>query len=177
MANANGLGMPGYCFGTELSTAVYKTTATSITIASGIATVVCTAHGRAVGDLVTFSGITGTGVTGLNSGVWQVIAVTDANTYTFATAYAGSVGGTIIQEPLIFPAPGTYAIVAGANAVVEYNSDNAYTTPAVMAAATTTPNWRTLCAASASDSFKTDGVSVRIRCNGTSATTYYSQYK
>lgn len=165
------LGVPGIYYATEVADAVYKTSVTSITISGGVATVTATAHGLSVGSWTSFSGVTGTGVTGLNGDCWQVLTVPTANTYTFATSLSGTPGGTIIQEPLTILAAGTWVYVLGANGLMEYNPDNKFGQSGNGSAGT----WRTLTAASATGVVTTDGFAVRFRHNGTTATSYLSQ--
>lgn len=169
------LGVPNDYFATEIANANVQASVTSITIAAGIATVTQTAHGYAVGQLVTFSGVTGAGVTGLNGAHWQVATVPSANTYTFATTLTGTVGGTVVAQPVYVFGSGDWTVLLGANGVVEYNPDN--TADALSGVGVTGATWRQLIAASGSGVFHTDGNAYRFRASGTTATSYLSQVK
>lgn len=188
---------PGNWFATpEVSNALFKLSGASIAIANGIATVTLTNHLLATGDLTTFSGVTGAGVTGLNAATWGPVTVTGANTYTFPTSLAGTPGGTIVQEKLYFPVAGQWFCVLAANGQLEYNPDNtlgaawnqllANFTATANATNMNTPGgpgtaagpdttWRILIPASGAGDFNTDGFSVRFRENGTTATSVFSQ--
>jgi len=165
------IGVAGYSFQTEISYATFKASVTSITLTGALATVVATAHGRAVGDIVTFSGVTG--VTALNITHWQVASVTDANTYTFVSTLTGTAAGTIIQEPIVLPGIGQWICITAANCVVEYNPDN---TGVVSLTGGTSSTWRALVAASSGGGFQSDGSGIRIRFNGTTATSTFSRW-
>ena len=170
----NKMNLPNDYYATEVVLAIAQASVTSITIASGVATVTQTAHGYATGQLLTFSGITGTGVTGLNGAHWQII-VTGANTYTFLTSLTGTVGGTILAQPIYLPTSGNWNIVAAANVIVEYNPDNTADAPLAQSLGVTGATWRTLIATSTSGNFETDGWGIRVRAISTTASTYLSQ--
>ena len=166
------IGTPGYFFGTEATHAEAQASVTSITIAGGIATVSQTSHGYSTGQLLTYSGITGTGVTGLNGAHWT-ITVTGANSYTFPTTLTGTVGGIILAQPVTVLPYGDYFAALAANVVIEYNPDNTadYNSGIGITGAT----WRTLIPASGSGMFSTDGNAVRVRAVSTTANSYISQ--
>lgn len=167
------LGVPNDFFQTEITNATATGSVTSITIAAGVATVVQTAHGYAVGQLLTFSGITGTGVTGLNGAHWVITKVVDANTYTFSTTLTGTVGGTIIAQPVYVFGAGQWFVTVAANGIVEYNPDNI--ADVLQGVAITGATWRTLVATGSSGWFTTDGSAVRFRAISTTANSYLSQ--
>lgn len=165
--------IPGQFWKAEVNDTKVKSSVTSITIAGGTATVVATAHGLAVGDYFTVSGATGTGVTGLNGTMYQVTGVTDANTFTFATALTGTVGGTVILEPCTLLSSGTYHINTGANATVEFNPDSTgYLNDS------TASTWRLRQTVSVNGGYhQTDGLSLRVRhpSAGSAGSTFISR--
>lgn len=171
---AQKLGVPNSYFNTEIANAQAAASVTGIAIVGNVATATQTAHGYAVGQLVTFSGVTGTGVTGLNGAHWSITSVT-ANTYTFNTTLAGTVGGTIVAQPVTVFGSGDWTALLGANGVVEYNPDN--TADALSGVGIVGATWRQLIAASGSGVFHTDGNAYRFRASGTAATSYFSQVK
>jgi hypothetical protein len=161
------IGVPGTTFQTEISSAVFKTSVTSITLSGTAATVTATAHGVSVGDIVTFSGVTG--VTSLNTTNWQVASVTSSSVYTIATTLTGTPAGTIIQEPVTLLGAGQWIVTLGANCLIEYNPDNLGVVGGIGA------TWRTLVAASGYGGLETDGSGIRVRFSGTTATSYFSR--
>ena len=162
------IGIPGMMFNAEASTARFLLSGAAITLDGTLATVTLASHlFTTAGQQVTFSGCTG--VTGLNDQTWTINAVTSTSVYTFPCALTGTVTGTIVQEPVVTLPIGTNFIVTGANAIVQYNPDNKFN--AVNASGET---WRTVVAASSAGMVVSDGNAVRLRCNGTTATTYYS---
>lgn len=164
------LGVPNDFFQTEITnTQAGGVSVTSITIASGVATVTQTAHGYSTGQIVTFSGVTG--VTGLNGAHWQITS-TGANTYTFPTSLTGTPAGTILAQPLYLFGAGQWFVALGANGLVEYNPDN--TADAAQGVGITGATWRTLVPASSSGWFTTDGYAVRWRATTTTANSYFS---
>jgi hypothetical protein len=164
---------PGESFLTETSMARFKLSGAAIAISGGVATVTLASHLMTTGDYVTFSGITG--VTAMNNATWGPVTVTASNTYTFPTALTGSPAGTIVQEPLIFMPGGDYLALLGANGQLEYNPDNTGY-PGGGYLVTAAQVWRIFMAASAAGFFSADGQAVRFRCNGTTATSNWSQY-
>ncbi len=165
----------GTCFQTEQSSAQLPVSITSVTITGGVATVTAAAaHGLVAGNTFTFSG--STGVTGLNGTTWTVQSVSSTTVFTFLTSLAGTVAGTIVLDPVLVPSNGIYNVTVGANAVVQYNPDNTGIPQNSSTGNVTGATWRTLVAASSSGSFTTDGYGIRILCNGTTGTTYWSEY-
>ncbi len=65
-------------------------TATSVTIASGVATFNATAHGFLLGERVRITGATPAGLNG-----WQTVTSATANSFTFSTDQTGTVTGTV----------------------------------------------------------------------------------
>lgn len=169
------IGIPGASFNTEIAMTRFKLSGAAIAIANGIATVTLATHLMTTGDYVTFSGVTGTGVTPLNNATWGPVTVTTSGIYTFPTLLTGTPAGTIVQEPLIFPVGDIFAI-NGANGQFEYNPDNAGY-PGGGYLVTAAQVWRTILAASATGAFHSDGLAVRFRCNGTTATSNWSVYQ
>jgi hypothetical protein len=182
--------LPGDNFYAEVTDAIFKLSGAAIAISGGIATVTLASHLQSTGNFVTFSGVTG--VTGLNNAVWGPITVTSSSVYTFPCALTGTPAGTIVQEPLSFPAFGQWVVTLGANAVIEYNPDNLFGanspgsggpvgnnfTGGYRGNVTPTQEvWRAFAAASTVAEFITDGFSFRIRHNGTTANTFLSQVK
>ena len=166
------MGLPNDYFGTVVAYAKVQGSVTSISITGGVATATQTSHGYATGDLVTFSGITGTGVTGLNGAHWQVTS-TGANTYTFITSLTGTVGGTILAQPIYLFTTGEWQILNGVNGIVEYNPDNTVDS-AIISSQGVVGTWRSAVPVSTSAFFHTDGYAYRFRANGTTATSYFS---
>lgn len=134
------------------------------------ATVTLAAHlNTIVGQQVTFSGATG--VTAINNQTWTIGSITSTSVYTFPCSLTGVVTGTIVQEPVFTLPQGFIFVRTLANAIVEYNPDNLYVNPNGSA---TAPTWRTILAATSNAVIPSDGYAVRLRCNGTTATTQYS---
>lgn len=155
---------------TEVSITRFKLSGATITLDGTTATVTLTNHlNTIVGQQVTFSGVTG--VTGLNGQTWTINAITSANSYTFPCTLTGTPAGTIVQEPVFSIPPGVAFFSLGANAVIEYNADNSYN--AVNGNATG-QTWRQIFAASTAGSVPSDGFAVRLRCSGTTATSYFT---
>lgn len=161
-------------FRTEVDNALFKLSGAAIAVDGSEATVTLAAHLLTTGDYVTFSGVTGTGVTGLNSSTWGPVTVNSSSEYTFPCTLTGTAAGTIVQEKLYFPPAGDYNCSLGANGAVEYNANNLWGQDYP-----TSNNggdvWRTLIAASGAGSFTTDGISYRFRENGTTATSHFSR--
>ena len=151
----------------ELSVTIFKLSGASIALnGDGTATVTLASHLRTAGDLVTFSG--STGVSGFNGNTYTVLSVTNSGVYVIACSLTGTLGGTIVQEPVVNLPIGMNFIITGANAVVEYNPDNSYNSTTSQGTGQT---WRQLIAASAAGCVASDGTGVRLRCSGTTATT------
>lgn len=168
-------------------------TVDSVVVASGIATVTINAghlHTK-LGQQVTFSGATGAG-TGLllNNQTWTVSSITSATVYKFPCNLPdiASVAGTIVQEPVFTLPQGFSYCMMYANANVEVCVDNTYNSPtgyAVAGAATVFPDgstptnggWNILLTGNSTPVFglvASDGFAARIRCMGTTATSYFS---
>jgi hypothetical protein len=168
---------PGSSFNTENTKTDTSSTVSTITVSGGIATITTTAaHGRAVADVVTFSGATG--VTGWNSAALTVLAVPSATVFTVATSLAVPTG-TVLVLPCFYPLPGDHFFTMGANAVFEYNPTNDGYPNGTDPTATTTlaTTWRTVLAASTAGEAYCDGFAMRVRCNATAGTTYWSRVK
>ena len=168
------MAVPNDYFSPEVTFALGSATVTSITISGGIATVAHTSHGFSTGQLITWSGVTGAGVTGLNGAHWQ-ITVTGVNSYTFPTTLTGTPGGTEVVQPIYIFAAGYWNTVVAANCIIEYNPDNTADAPLANSLGVTGATWRTLVATSSSGDFNTDGWAVRARCVSTTANSYFSQ--
>jgi len=154
----------------EISITRFLLSGASISLDGTTATVTLASHlNTFVGQQVTFSGVTG--VTALNNQTWTINAITSTSVYTFPCTLTGSPGGTIVQEPVFTLPQGFHIVRLAANAIIEYNPDNLYLNVNGSASA---PTWRTLFAASSNGFVGSDGFSVRMRCNGTTATTTWS---
>ncbi len=173
----------GSFFDTEVTQAVFTLSGAAIAISGGIATVTLASHLLSTGALVTFSGVTGAGVTGLNNATWGPITVTSSSVYTFPTSLTGTAGGTIIQNgPLYFPPAGQYFCTLGANGQLEYDPGNLYGLNVGLAngpgGATNgglDTTWRILIPASGSGDFVSDGFNTRFRPNGTTANSFFTR--
>ena len=161
------IGMWGAMFLPEVSVTRFLLSGASISLDGATATVTLASHLNAVGQQVTFSGVTV--VTGLNNQTWTITSVPTTGTYTFPCALTGSPGGTIVQEPVFTLPAGTHFVTTLANAKVEYNPDNLYN--AINASGET---WRPIIPVSSQGVAISDGFAVRLRCSGTTATTLYS---
>ena len=154
----------------EISITRFLLSGASIALDGVNATVTLASHlNTIIGQQVTFSGVTG--ITALNGQTWTIATIPTSGTYTFPCTLTGSPGGTIVQEPVFTLPQGFHIYRLGANAVIEYNPDNLYVNLAGSASA---PTWRVLNAASSNGFVGSDGFSVRMRCNGTTATTTWS---
>jgi hypothetical protein len=155
----------------EISNALFKLSGASIAVAAGVATVTLASHLLSTGNLTTFSGATG--ATGFNNATWGPITVLTSGTYTFPVpASLVTPGGTIVQEALYFPPAGEWLCLLGANGQLEYNPDNTYGSNPANSGLDLT--WRAFLPASDGGYFRTDGISVRFRQNGTTATSVFS---
>lgn len=157
----------------EVSIARFKLSGAAITLDGTTATVTLASHlNTVVGQQVTFSGATG--VTAINNQTWTISSIPTTGTYTFPCSLTGTVGGTIVQEPVFtMPQGFSYALV-NANANIEYCSDNSYI---ATNGSQTSPTWKIYVTGNATPVpalVASDGFSVRLRCNGTTATTYFS---
>ena len=166
--------LPNDYFSPEVTFALGSATVTSITITGGIATVAHTSHGFSTGQLITWSGVTGAGVTCLNGAHFQ-ITVTGVNSYTFPTTLVGTPGGTEVVQPIYIFSSGYWNVLVAANAIIEYNPDNTADAPLTSSLGVTGATWRTLVATSTSGDFFTDGWAVRARCVSTTANSFFSQ--
>jgi len=160
----------GTTFQTEVSVTAVNVSASAVAISGQTITVTSTSHGFTVGQFVTFSGVTG--ATGLNNQTWQVATAT-SNSFTITIATGSSVsgtpGGTIVVQRVFNLGPATFFVTTGANTIVEYSPTNAI--PDVPS-----QTWRTAIAASSQGMVFIDGVgAIRLRVNGASGTSQYSQ--
>ena len=154
----------------EVSITRFLLSGAAIVLDGTNATVTLAAHlNTIVGQQVTFSGATG--VTAINNQTWTIGSIVSTSVYTFPCTLTGAVGGTIVQEPVFTIPWGLSLIRTGANAIVEYNSDNLSININGSAAA---PTWKTFMAASLVGMIASDGNAVRLRCSGTTATTFMS---
>jgi hypothetical protein len=165
----------------------FKLSGAAIAIASGVATVTLTAHlNTQVGQQVTFSGCTGASI-GLNDQTWTITSITSTSVYTFNCNLAdnASVSGTIVQEPVFTLPQGFTYVSMDANANIEVCIDNTYNSPtgyAVAGVATAMPTtlaggWIILITGNATPVrglVAGDGFAARMRCMGTTATSYFS---
>jgi len=178
----------------RVSIARFKSgTVDSVAVASGIATVTIAAghlHTK-IGQQVTFSGGTGTG-SGLllNNQTWTISAITSATVYAFPCNIPdfAAIAGTIVQEPVFTLPQGFSYCLMYANANVEVNVDNTNGNPngyQVLGIPTAIPigstpsngGWNHQLTGNSSPVFglvASDGFSARIRCMGTTATSYFS---
>jgi len=166
-------------------------TVNSVAVASGIATVTIAAghlHTK-IGQQVTFSGATvaGSGLL-LNDQTWTISAITSATVFAFPCNIPdiAAIAGTIVQEPVFTLPNGWSQCTMNANANVEICVDNTNESPTghsvagVPTAHIITPtglmSWQIqLVGGSAVTGFVfSDGFSTRIRCMGTTASSYYS---
>ena len=167
-------------------------TVDSISVASGIATVTINAghlHTK-IGQQVTFSGGTGAG-SGLLliNQTWTISAITSATVYAFPCNIPdiAAITGTVIQEPVFTLPYGWSQVSMDANANVEMCVDNTNESPtghAVLGVATvqvagTTglSSWQIMYTGNATPVrgfIFSDGFSTRIRCMGTTASSYFS---
>ena len=162
---------PGFMFQTEVAVTRFLLSGAAISLDGTNATVTLASHlNTAVGQQVTFSGATG--VTGLNNQTWTISELTDTGHYKFPCALTGTVTGTIVQEPVVTLPAGNNFVITGANALIDYNPDNKFNAPNASG-----ETWRTIVAASSSGVVPSDGNAVRMRCSGTTATSYYSTLK
>ena len=160
----------------------------SIAVVSGVATVTLTAHlNTKVGQQVTFSGGTGAAGLLLNNQTWTINSITSSSVYTFQCNIpdTASISGTLVQEPVFTLPQGWTQVSMDANANVEMNVDNTNespTGPAVAGVATAqiiTPtgliSWQKLVVGNATPVIGfvwSDGFCTRIRCMGTTASSY-----
>lgn len=154
----------------EITISRFLLSGAAITLDGTNATVTLAAHlNTIVGQQVTFSGATG--VTAINNQTWTIGAITSSSVYTFPCTLTGTVTGTIVQEPVFTLPQGFHVLRLLANAIIEYNPDNLYVNANGSA---TAPTWRTILAASANGTMFSDGFAVRMRCNGTTASSTWS---
>lgn len=176
-------------FQAEISNALFKLSGAAISLDGTTATVTLASHLLTTGDYVTYSGATG--VTAMNNATWGPVTVVSSSSYTFPCTQTGTVTGTIVQEKLYFPPPGTWYCTLAANGALEYNPASTLLTSGLSGNTSlgTDTTWRTLIAASGAGMFKSDSQpqiglssstltflgSVRFRENGTTATSYFSR--
>ena len=166
-------------------------TVDSVAVLSGVATVTINAghlHTK-LGQQVTYSG--GTGASGLllNNQTWTVSTIVSATVYKFPCNIpdTAAVAGTIVQEPVFTLPQGFSQCTMDANANVEMNVDNSNESPTghavlgvptVQVAGTTgLSSWQILITGNATPVRGLvfgDGFSTRIRCMGTTASSYFS---
>jgi hypothetical protein len=167
----------------------FKLSGAAIVITSGRAVVTLASHLNTIlGQQVTYSG--GTGVLGLllNDQTWTIDRITSSSVYEFACNLAdGTATGTIVQEPVFTLPQGWTQVTMDANANVEMCVDNTNESPTghsvagVATAQTITPtglmSWQKLVVGNATPLVNTvfsDGFATRIRCMGTTASSYFS---
>ena len=157
----------------EVTISRFLLSGAAITLDGTTATVTLASHlNTIVGQQVTFSGATG--VTAINNQTWTISSIPSANTYTFPCSLTGTVTGTIVQEPVFTLPQGLGYVRCNANIVVEYNSDDLYIAANGSA---TAPTWKVLYTGNATPVvglYASDGYACRIRCNGTTALSFYS---
>ena len=162
----------------------------SIAVASGVATVTLASHlNTQVGQQVTFSGATGATGLLLNNQTWTISSITSSSVYTFPCNIPdiASITGIIVQEPVFTLPQGFIQVTMDANANVEMNVDNSnesstgHAVAGVPTAQIITPtglvSWQKLVVGNATPVVSTvisDGFSTRIRCMGTTASSYFS---
>ena len=161
----------------------------AITLDGVNATVTLAAHlNTKIGQQVTFSGATGVGGLLLNRQTWTIGSITTSGVYTFPCTATGAVTGTIVQEPVFTLPQGFSYCLMYANANVEVNVDNTNGNPngyQVLGIPTAIPigstpsngGWNHQLTGNSSPVFglvASDGFSARIRCMGTTATSYFS---
>jgi hypothetical protein len=137
----------------------------TVTLASHLNTI--------VGQQVTFSGITGA-LAQLNNQTFTIGSIPTNGTYTFPCSIVGTSGGSPIQEPVFTLPQGFNFVRCDANTVVEYNSDNTYNTASGSA---TAPTWKVLITGNATPVINvvpSDGFSVRLRCSGITASSFFN---
>lgn len=152
----------------EVTISRFALSGAAIALDGTTATVTLAAHlNTIVGQQVTFSGATG--VTALNNQTWTINNITSTGVYTFPCTLTGTVTGTIVQEPVFTLPNGVTFIRVSSNGQVEYNPDNLFNSPT-----SSGETWRILIAAGANGIAPSDGNAVRLRCNGTTASTVFS---
>jgi len=162
---------------TEVSIARFKLSGAAIVVSGGVATVTLASHLNTIlGQQVTFSGCTGAGAV-LNGQTFTITSITSSSVYSFPTSTPDNAGvtGTIVQEPVFTLPAGQGIIRCDANVVVEYNSDNNFNSQSGQAV--TAPTWKVLYTGNATPvvgPWISDGWAVRIRCSGTTATSYFN---
>jgi hypothetical protein len=165
------------------------TVATSIVVTTGIAVVTCANHlNTKIGQQVTFSGGTGAAGLLLNNQTWTISSITSSSVYSFPCNLPdGSITGTIVQEPVFTLPAGFILCTMDANANVEmcvdntYNSPTGYSVAGVATAQVITPaglvSWQILITGNSTPVVGlvvSDGFATRIRCMGTTASSYFS---
>ena len=167
-------------FANQVTISRFKlTVATSAVILSGRCTVTCASHLMTqVGQQVTFSGATGPGLL-LNNQTWTIDTITSSSVYSFPCNLAdGTATGTVVQEPVFTLPQGFSYCIMNANGNVEFCPDNTYNsvTGYAVAGVPTAPNWSILLTGGSAVTglVASDGFGARIRCMGTTASSYYT---
>lgn len=159
---------------TEVTISRFLLSGAAIVITGGVATVTLASHLNTIlGQQVTFSGCTGAGAV-LNNQTFTITNIASTSVYSFPTTAPDNAGvtGTIVQEPVFTLPPGISIVNLGANALVEYNSDNLYNN--IAGQPVTAPVWKVLYTFSLKGLVVSDGWGVRMRCSGTTANSFYS---
>jgi hypothetical protein len=158
---------------TEVTISRFLLSGAAIVLDGTTATVTLASHlNTIVGQQVTFSGATG--VTALNGQTWTISQIVSASVYRFPCTLTGTVTGTIVQEPVFTLPQGHIIVRMAANANVEYNSDNGYISPSGSA---TAPTWKIQVVGNATPVVAlvvSDGFATRIRCMGTTASSFFN---
>ena len=124
----------------------------------------------------------------LNNQTWTISSITSSSVYSFPCNLPdGSITGTIVQEPVFTLPAGFILCTMDANANVEmcvdntYNSPTGYSVAGVATAQVITPaglvSWQILITGNATPVVGlvvSDGFATRIRCMGTTASSYFS---
>jgi hypothetical protein len=160
-------------------------TAANVIVLNGRCTVTATAHTFVyLGQQVTFSGFTGTSA-GLNNQTWTIDTINSTTQYSFPcnVANCAGAGASAQQEPVFTMPQGFSYVQMYANAVIEFCGDNSYNStlgytsggqPATFPTGSGT-GWTVLYTGAATPVIglvASDGFAVRMRCNGTTASSY-----
>lgn len=159
----------------EVTIARFKLSGAAIVLDGTNATVTLASHlNTRVGQQVTFSGATG--VTAINDQTWTISKITSTSVYVFPCKLTGTVAGTIVQEPVFTLPQGLNICRMDANANIEYNSDSLYNSAN---GSTTAPTWKIYIVGNGTPvvgMIASDGFGVRMRCMGTTASSYFNNF-